>query len=175
MTIENWQQVLVQNHPNLFICRSRDLAFSPGYPTCPDGWRQVVAIMVARVSEAAKGHPVQFCEISERCGRLRIYWRSESALPKGVERCIEDAIALGEARSACSCATYGAEGRQFLTSGGRLLPLCSEHARGEPMPARPGSENVHLVRAFIGEKMQLIALRRYDRDHDRFIDVSPSA
>lgn len=166
-----WQERLVTGRPQLFIRRYRGHPFSPGYPLCADGWREIVVSLVERISEAAKEYPVQFCEISEWCGRLRIYWKSESKLPARVERCIEDAIARAEARSACTCITCGAEGRLFSSTGGRLLPLCSEHARGEPMPTRPGSENVHLVRIFAADKIETIKCRRYDRRLDAFVDV----
>jgi hypothetical protein len=170
MNDNSWQQLLIANHPQLFIRIFRGQPFSPAYPVCPDGWRQVVATVVERVSEAAKGYDVQFSEISERCGRLRIHWKAKSTLTKQIERCIEDAIARAEARAACTCATCGAEGRLYSSSGGRLLPLCYEHVRGEPMPMRPSSENVHLVREFAGERTDTIPSRKYDRRRDRFVD-----
>jgi hypothetical protein len=171
MNDNSWQQLLIANHPRLFIRIFRGQPFSPAYPVCPDGWRQVVATVVERVSEAAKGYDVQFSEISERCGRLRIYWKTKSTLTKQIERCIEDAIARAEARAACTCATCGAEGRLYSNSGGRLLPLCYEHARGEPMPTPPLLENVHIVRAFAADEIGTIKCRRYDRRLDAFVDV----
>lgn len=134
MIDNTWQARLVKRHPQLFIRSYRGVRFSPAYQLCPNGWQHVVATVVERVSEAANGYRVQFCEISERCARLRICWKAASNLPTDVECRIEDAIARGEARSACACATCGAEGRLFSGAGGQLLPLCSEHARGEPMP-----------------------------------------
>lgn len=126
--------------------------------------------MVERVSEVANDHPVQFRELSEKCGRLRIYWKTESILPKRIERSIKDVIARAEARSAVTCATCGAEGRLFASSVGRLLPLCSEHAQGTPLPTHAGSEKVHLVRVFATNKIGTIECRRYDRSLDAFVD-----
>jgi hypothetical protein len=42
MTKTLGQQLLVQRHPQLFIRSFRGLPFSPGYPVCPDGWREAV-------------------------------------------------------------------------------------------------------------------------------------
>ena len=171
MNDNSWQQLLIASHPQLFVRLFRGRPFAPGYPVCPDGWQQVIATVVERVSEAARGYGVQFSEISERCGRLRIYWKAESTLTKQIERHIEDAVARAEARAACTCATCGAEGRLYSSPSGRLLPLCTEHATGEPMPIRLSSENVHLVRDFVGDRIDTIACRKYDRRLDRFVDL----
>ncbi len=172
MNDNNWQQLLIANHPQLFIRSFRGLPFSPGYPLTPDGWREIVTKVADRVSEAAAGHSVYFCQISERYGRLRIYWNAESALPRRVERSIEEVIALAEARSSCSCATCGAEGRLFAT-GGLLLTACAAHARGEPVPTHPRLENVHLSRRFVGADIDSVECCRYDRRSDAFVEVDP--
>jgi hypothetical protein len=174
MTKDTWQQLLVQKHPQLFIRSFRGLPFSPGYPVCPDGWRDAVIRVVERVSDAATGHSVYFRRISEEHGRLRIYWNAEAALPKHVERAIEEAIELSEARSACTCATCGADARLF-SSRGRLVTCCQEHARGAAVPVCPGAENLHLVRKFVGDNRCIIACRLYDRMNDRFVDIDPSS
>jgi hypothetical protein len=170
MSENTWQELLVQKYPQLFIRSFRGLPFSPGYPLSPDGWREIVTNVADRVSEAARGYSVYFCQISERYGRLRIYWNAESALPRRVERAIEEAIALAEARSSCSCEACGAEGRLFA-SGGLLLTACAAHARGEPVPTRLRLENVHLGRQFVGEEIDAVKCRRYDRRLDAFVDV----
>lgn len=171
MNNDSWQQLLVTSHPHLFIRHFRGLPFSPAYPVCPDGWRQVVATVVERVSEATKGYDVQFSELSERCGRLRIHWKTQSTLAKRIERCIEEAIARAEARAACTCVMCGAEGRLYASSAGRLQPLCSEHALGELIPTRPGFENVHLVRRYVAPYGDAVVCRRYDRHLDCFVEL----
>src|SRR5215475_2735729 len=98
MSNRTWQQLLVQKYPQIFVRSFRGLPFSPGYPVCPDGWGEVVKKLVARVSEASVGYAVQLTEILERHGRLNIYWKADSDLPKRVERAIAEAIALAEAR-----------------------------------------------------------------------------
>lgn len=171
MTKSTWQEELVRRHSRLFVCSLRGHGFSPAYPLCPDGWCQVVTTLVVRVSETTKGYPVQFCEISERFGRLRIYWKSESTLPNRIERDIADAVALAEARSACTCTICGTVGHPFFSPGGRLRPLCSEHAEGEPMLPCPGATDVHLVRVTTQNKIETIKCRRYDRQLDAFVDL----
>lgn len=174
MNGNNWQKLLIVSHPQLFVRIVRGCPCCPAYPTCPDGWQQVVARVVERISKAAVGYPVRFCEISERCGQLRLHWKADSSLPERVERGIEDAIARAEARAACTCATCGAEGRLHSSSCGRILPLCSEHAQGGSVLTPPGTMNVYLVR---GTRTHSLVRQKYDRRIDRFVDVhsmSPS-
>jgi hypothetical protein len=174
MNDNSWQQLLIGSNPHLFIRSFRGLPFAPGYPSCPDGWREIVVTMVERVSFAARGYPVQFTQISQKFGTLRIYWIAEATLPKPAERAVEESIALAEARSACTCAKCGAAGRLFC-AGGLLLPACPAHVRGEPLPARGGLENVYFLREIVGDDISVIACRRYDRARDAFIDLDFSS
>jgi hypothetical protein len=168
-----WRQRLVERHPEVFVRAFRGVPFSPGYPTCSDGWRDIVTNVVERVSAAAAGRPVRFTRMSEEHGSLRIHWTAEADLPDGAELAIQDAVALAEARSACTCQTCGAEGSLY-SSGSWLLTACPAHARGVPVPVRHGRENVHHVRGRISEDIGTIACRRYDRTTDRFVDVERS-
>jgi hypothetical protein len=168
-----WRQRLVQRHPEVFIRAFRGVPFSPGYPACSDGWRDIVTNVVERVSAAAAGRPVHFTRMSEEHGSLRIHWAAEADLPESAELAIQEAICLAEARSACTCQTCGAAGSLY-SSGSWLLTACSTHARGVPVPVRRGLENVHLVRRRVGEDIGTIACRRYDRRTDRFVDVERS-
>jgi hypothetical protein len=173
--IQSWQESLVSRHKEVFLRSFRGVPFAPGFPTCPDGWREIVTTLVQRVAAvAAVGHSVHFTQISEKCGALRVHWTTETGLPERLEGTIEHAIAIAEARSECTCATCGAEGRLF-SSGGWLLTACPQHARGVPVPVRPGMENLHLVRGFAGDDIRIITCRRYDRSSDRFVDVDPRA
>jgi hypothetical protein len=162
-----WQQDLVDRHRDVFVRSYRGVAFSPGYPCCGDGRRDIVARLVERVSVAAAGHRIHFTQIWECHGVLRVHWRAESEIPVEVDSAISEAIALAEARSACSCSKCGAEGILF-SSGTRLLTLCPEHAAGIPVPVASGLENVHVVREVIGTK-SAIRVRRYDRALDAFV------
>jgi hypothetical protein len=162
-----WQQDIVDRHRDVFVRSYRGVAFSPGYPCCADGWRDIVARLVERVSVAAAGHRFHFTQIWECHGVLRVHWRAESGIPAEV-----DAIALAEARSACSCSQCGAAGVLF-SSDTRLITLCPEHAAGIPVPVASGLENVHVVREVIGTKSAIV-VRRYDRALDAFVSVSAS-
>jgi hypothetical protein len=173
MTNETWQQLLVQKHPQLFIRSFRGLPFSPGYPVCPDGWCEAVTRMVERISEAATGYSVYFRQISEQHGRLTIYWKAETNLPRFVEGAIDEAIELAEARSACTCASCGAKGSLF-SSGSCLFTACPDHARGVAVPIPGKMKGVHIVRAFVGDKLS-VACRRYDWIHDKFVDIDPGS
>jgi hypothetical protein len=169
VTQESWQEKLVSHHKEVFLRSFRGVPFAPGFPTCPDGWREIVATLVQRVAVAAVGYPVHFSEISEKYGALRVYWAAEARLPERMERTIEHAVALAEARSQCTCASCGAEGR-LVSSGGWLFTACSQHARGAPVPVQWGMENLHIVR---GSGDGIITCQRYDRANDRLVDVDP--
>jgi hypothetical protein len=170
----SWEQALIQKHPGLFVRSFRGVPFTPGYPTCGPGWRDIVGRLVVRVSKAAANYPVHFNLISEKWGRLRIYWTADASLSKEAEQAVEEAIALAEAASACSCAICGAEARLF-SDGGRLLTACAEHARGMPVPTPAVLANIHLVRGCVGKDIHIIECRRYDRTLDAFVDVDPNS
>jgi hypothetical protein len=171
---ETWHQQLVDLHPELFVRTFRGVTFAPGYPSCGDGWCDIVTKLVERVSAAAAGYQIHFTQILERHGRLTIYWKAEANLPKHVEHAIEQAVALAEARAACTCVSCGAKGHLF-SSGSCLFTACLDHARDVQVPVRPGTEDLHIARAFVGDDMHSAACRRYDRMHDRFVEVDPSS
>jgi len=171
--VQAWQQELVQLHLEMFVRTYRGVPFAPGHPsTCGDGWRDIIAKLVERISVAASGYPILFTEISEARGRLRIHWRAEAALPEHVEHEIEEAVALAAARSACSCTGCGAKACLF-SSGGRLIPACRDHARGIPVPVRNGMEDLYIFRVHDGSNG--MACVRYDRDNDQFVNVDPAS
>jgi hypothetical protein len=87
---------------------------------------------------------------------------------------VEEAIALAEARSACTCELCGKPGRLY-SRGGWLATACSQHARGEPVPVRPGFENLVIVRSFGVAGQQTVTCRRYDCETDAFVDVDPAS
>lgn len=169
---KTWQQHLVDLHPELFVRTFRGVTFAPGFPSCGHGWCDIVTKLVERVSAAAEGYPIYFTQILARHGRLMIYWKAEASLSKGVEHAIEQAIELAEARASCSCAICGAKGHLF-SSGSCLFTACPDHARGVPVPVPHGMEDLHIVRAFVGDDIHGLACRRYDRLHDRFVEVDP--
>lgn len=170
MSAATWRQRLVESHPEVFVRTFRGVPFSRGYPTCSDGLRDIATKVVERVSAAASGYPLHFTRMSEEYGSLRIHWVAEVRLPDGAERAVQEAIALAEARSACTCQTCGAEGRLY-SSGSWLLTACPDHARGVPVPTRPGTENLHLLRGFSDDGTPELTCRRYGRMTDSFVDI----
>jgi hypothetical protein len=172
MKRSTWQQMLVDEHPKLFVRSFRNVPFSPGYPNCSDGWQDIVARLVTRVSRAAHGYSVHFAQIREQYGVLRVHWSTRAELPRGLELGIEEAVALAEARSSCTCTRCGAAGRLF-SHGTRLLTVCPKHAEGIPVPvARGHQDGVHAVRVAVSGTTMIVC-RRYDREADAFVECSP--
>jgi hypothetical protein len=58
--------------------------------------------------------------------------------------------------------------------GGQLLTACDTHARGEAVKVQPGRENIHIVRTLKDGQLAIASCRRYIRETDSFVDVSPS-
>ncbi|MDH2386402.1 hypothetical protein [Bradyrhizobium sp. CER78] len=170
--MKNWQQDLVNLHPEVFVRRFRGIAASPGYPVCHDGWCDIVSKLVERVSAAAAGYPIYFVQILEGRGCLKVYWKADASIPTSVERMINEAIELAEARSACTCAICGAKG-QLFSSGNRLLTACPDHSRGNSVPVPSALQDVHIVRAFIRDNLS-VACRRYDWLQDKFVEIYPA-
>jgi hypothetical protein len=112
-----------------------------------------------------------FVQIKEKFGIARIYWKG-SLSPKASAE-VEEAIALAEARSACTCEICGEPGR--LYGGGWLTTRCVAHADKRPaVETRPELKNIHIVRQVVGGQHQ-VSCRWYDRDNDSFVDVDPDS
>jgi hypothetical protein len=171
---KTWSQEIVDRYPEVLIRKLRGIPFAAGYPNCSDGWRDIVDSLVSRISAAAVGYSVQLTEIRERHGRLTIFWKAECDLPARVERAIAEAIALAQARAACSCAVCGANGRLFGDAS-QLFTACPDHARGVPVRARRGTENVHIVQRYVNDHVRTLTPQRYDRARDRFVDIDSSS
>lgn len=170
MMVHTWQQMIIEEYPLLFVRSYRGLPFSPGYPDCADGWHDVVARLTARVSRSVRGYPVYFTRILAQHGRLQVQWASDSVVPKRLQLEIDEAVALADARSACTCARCGGVGRMYA-HGTRLLTVCPRHAHGIPVPTFGGVEDLHVVKV-VGKA---IVCRRYDRDSDAFLQISRDA
>ncbi|WP_194473529.1 hypothetical protein [Bradyrhizobium sp. CCBAU 51753] len=168
---EDWRWQVIALYPKLFVRSYRGIPYSPGFPSCADGWRDIVIKLAQRVSSAADDYPVHFRQIVERHGRLDISWTAKAELPSQVEQAIEEAIELAVARSACTCAICGNEG-YLVSGGGPLFTACSEHAKGVLAPAPRGPENLHIVRTNFGKDL---ACRRYNRLSDSFVTIELDA
>jgi hypothetical protein len=168
-----WQDLLIARHPRLFLATLAGREYAPGHPVVGDGWQHIVETAVGRIVTAAGNFPVRIAQIKSKYGTIRIYWEASAALPDAITDGIEEAIALAEARSACTCETCGEEGRLYA-AGDWLTTACSDHARGVSVAVKAGWENLHIVRTYSAGSPRIIACRRYIRATDSFVDMSPS-
>ncbi|ABE62182.1 hypothetical protein Nham_1358 [Nitrobacter hamburgensis X14] len=172
-TVRDWRIELIEAHPNLFHPQEAHPEQANGYPTCGDGWRDLLERACVRIERALAdgGGAFRASQIKEKFGGLRFYWHGE--VSSETRSRINEAIALAEARSACTCETCGEEG-QLYRHGGIYMTRCAAHAKGQPVPTEPGQENVQVVRRATPGGFR-IAPRRYDRASDTFVDVDPKS
>jgi hypothetical protein len=171
-----WRDRLVEQHPSLFEMQLHGRIVTPGHPEVGDGWRDLVETAIGRIASAVSATPVgslQIGQIKQKFGTLRLYWNTRKGLPEATCAAIDEAICLAEARSACTCETCGAEGGLYDKSG-RMFTACDKHAQGKAVKARPGHDNIHIVRTLKDGRLGIISCRRYVRETDSFVDVSPS-
>jgi hypothetical protein len=171
----NWRDVLIDANPHLFKRVHGDSLIAPGYPDVQDGWRQLVETAVGRIALAAADEPIGSIlidQIKSKYGTLRLYYVGKSGLSNSANHRIEEAVALAEARSACTCEFCGEEG-QLFERGDWLVTACEEHAKGRQVPVRPGWENIHIARTLKDGKTRIISCVRYIRETDSFQEVPP--
>jgi hypothetical protein len=174
-TDRSWQADLIARYPDLFVQEIRGRTTTPGYPAVGEGWRDLVETVVARIAAASlDSGSLKIGQIKEKFGTLRLYLDRCDGLPEASLSVINEAISLGEARSACTCETCGAEGRLYDASGW-FLTACERHAKGTVVEVRPGRENIRIVRALKDGKLSIVSCRRYVRDTDSFVDVAPAS
>jgi hypothetical protein len=165
----DWRIELIEAHPNLF----HPAGSQPvrGHPSCGEGWRDLLERACARIEAALAegGGAFTAWQIKEKFGTLRFYWYGH--VPPETKSKIDEAIALAEARSACTCETCGEPGRLYQISGW-YKTACSAHADVEPVPVKPGRKNVHVRHRFVDGK-RVVGARRYIRETDEFVDVDP--
>ena len=164
---EDWRIALIEAHPNLFHPPAGRPEAARGYPSCEDGWRDLLERACDRIEAALAGGTFRALQIKEKFATLRFYW--EGKVSAEAKARITEAIELAEARSACTCEECGEEGGLHL-DGGLYLTRCAAHAKGRPVPSEPGRENVHLVRIATPDGFRSVR-RRYDRLTDSFVDV----
>lgn len=173
MTESVWRQAIVDAHPELFLIEFGGSHHSPGYPAVGDGWRGIVETAVKRIVAVDVHCRVKIDQIKEKFGYIRIYWSSIGKIDEATNDAIEEAIALAESRSECTCESCGREGRLY-SAGSWLITACTDHARGEEVPVRPGHENLRVVTTIKADREETVSCRRYIRATDSFIDVDPS-
>jgi hypothetical protein len=165
--VKDWRIALIEAHPNLFHPPAGRPEAARGYPTCGDGWRDLLERACDRIEAALDGGTFGAWQIKEKFASLRFYWHGEVSAEAMAG--ITEAIALAEARSACTCEECGEEGGLYC-HGGVYMTRCAAHAKGRPVPAEPGHENVHVVRIATPDGFRRVP-RRYDRAADSFVDV----
>jgi hypothetical protein len=174
MSNQRWREELMARYPNLFRVKLDDRIATLGFPEVGDGWRELVETAVGRIAAAMTAAPsgsLRVVQIKEKFGTLRLSWRGDG-LSDAVKNAVREAVALAEARSACTCEVCGAEGRLYQ-SHGSFTTACTEHADGTIVASETGWENLHIARGYVGEKMGVFTYRRYVRETDSFVDVDP--
>jgi hypothetical protein len=168
----DWRIELINAHRDLFRPPAKAPVLAKGYPDCGPGWRGLLNSACARINAALDAEErVAIQQIKERHGTLRFYW--QGTLSTKCRAKVEEAVALAEARSACTCIECGEEGRLYRACA-VLMTRCEAHAKGQPVAIKRGFENVHIVQRLVGIESQVV-YRRYDRVTDSFGRVDPGA
>jgi hypothetical protein len=172
-TMKDWRIELIEAHPKLFHLPVGAPEETQGYPICGNGWRDLLERLCIRIEAALAdgGGSLRVLQIKERCGTLLLSWRGGLSDDEPRTK-IEEAIALAEARSACTCEECGEEGRLYRHGGG-WMTRCPAHANGEPVRIEAGLESFHVIRLTELHDMRVFFCRGYDRESDRFINVDP--
>jgi hypothetical protein len=169
----SWADALVERYPNLLRRRSPVGPYTANCMTVGVGWRETVEILLQRLAHIVQARPVAIVRIFDNCGSLRVDTWADDAVDPELLMEVDYAIALAQARSACTCDQCGREG-QLYCAGSTRTTRCAQHAVGDVTPVRPGLERVHLIHKSVGGRPGPIGAGRYDRATDAFIDVDPS-
>lgn len=168
---DDWRIELIGAHPRLFDPPEGHPERASGYPWCEAGWRDLLERLCVRIEGALpEGETIHFSQIKEKFAALRVYWRGDVSSDTAAR--INAAIALGEARSACTCEECGEVGKLYQHAG-RYQTHCATHAKGAPVTAELGLENVYVARLAAQSGFR-VEPRRYDRETDTFSEVPPS-
>jgi hypothetical protein len=169
----DWRIELINAHRSLFRPPAKAPVIAQGYPNCGPGWRDVLntACLRIRMALSAEEH-VEIQQIKAKHGTLRVYWQGKLSTKSRIK--VEEAVALMEARSACTCEACGQEGRLYR-KGGAFMTRCKSHAQGEPVPVKHWLENIPLVRVGEIPDVRAFTCRRYDRASDSFVEIDPSS
>ena len=170
----SWRRRLVDHYPDIFVRTDHGEASVHGYPFVGEGWSDIVEVLIERIAARAPRGSHRIDLIGEKHGWLVLgVQRVQAGLDSDILAAVDEAVALAEARSACTCQICGESG-VMRDDHGWLATLCDGHARGEPVPVRRGWENIELVIAMTGGHPRASRARRYDRRSDSFVEVDPS-
>jgi hypothetical protein len=166
--VRDWRIELIDAHPSLFHPPEGHPEQASGYPWCDQGWRDLLERLCGRIEAALReGETMRIIQVKEKFASLRCYWSGE--LSPETAAAIMVAVALAQARSACTCEQCGEPGWLY-NNGGFYTTRCAVHAKGMAVPPEPGRENVHMVRRKWGTSDVYYA--RYDRETDTLTEVS---
>jgi hypothetical protein len=169
----DWRVELIEAHARLFHPPEGHPGGAQGYPNCEEGWSDLLERACVRIENALDtGDTFKIAEIKEKLGTLRFYWDGE--LSERAKAEVREAIALATARSACTCEICSAEG-WLHNRGGWLATACAEHAKGQPVPVKPGFEHLHVMWGTADGQVRILSCRRYVRATDSFVDVPPDS
>ncbi|MBB5053936.1 hypothetical protein HNQ36_003936 [Afipia massiliensis] len=167
--VNDWRLDFMRAHPRLFDVMPGEPEHSFGYPLCNEGWREVLENLCIRIEAVLQqGETFAFVRIKQKMGILRVDW--DGGISDETEIRVVEAVDLATARSACTCEICGIEGTLY-SNREWLATRCSRHATGDPVPRRPGFENVHLLRRRPSGSDMYHA--RYDRDTDTLTEIEP--
>jgi hypothetical protein len=172
---DDWRAELVWAYHRVFQPPEAHPELAEGLPDCGIGWLGILDSACTRIQDAIVpelGDSIKLVEIKEKHGTLRISWEGKASAYAQAE--IEKAIELASARSLCTCEICGDEGRLYRR-GDRIAAACSLHSKGEPVPVKPGLENVYILRGAIDDNVGILSCRFYDRQTDSFIDIDPDS
>lgn len=122
-----WEEELFKTYPKLFAQVNL-----PANQTCmcwgcehDEGWFD----LLKETCEKLKDYPVEFEQIKEKLGGLRIYYRITEDISEEVYKTIDNITTESEDKSFKICEVCGKEG-QLSSCRGWYKVLCSEH-RGD--------------------------------------------
>jgi len=155
-----WQVAVMRAHPRLFKTITDE-------PRLREGWRDTMERLCARIERALlECETFQFVQIVPRFGILRAKW--EGQVSEETQARIEEALALAEARSSCTCELCGAEGEKYHTD--KIIKVrCEAHAEGRPLVQASANGRLHPVRVVVPSTPRVVTVRRYDRGADAFV------
>ena len=124
-----WRETLVRQYPDLLRRKGPGGSNRAARLTVGDGWRETVEILFERLASIVQAGPVAIVRIFENCGSLRADTWADDAVDPGVLMHVDYAIALAEARSACTCEQCGCEGQLLLRWLDARHSLCPTRGR----------------------------------------------
>lgn len=164
----DWRQKLMKQYHQLF---DDGAGRRPGFPRVRDGWSELVERAIRTIAHAVGHNKLTIDQICQKNGTLRVFYTHAEHLDEATQALIEDAVTLGEARSACTCEVCGEIGTLF-EQGSWFSTACEKHARGRQVRSPMGWENVHIVRVSDQSGGRIIRCRRYVRETDAFEEIT---